>query len=725
LPLSGTKDMAGSSSGGSFLTNVLSNSTDNAAEAASQETAKTLARAESSPQMGGFALASARRQRGGVRSSFLGAQRDPEMAQAIQAAAEATQAGGGAGAPNPGWGATVEARTAPREQFGIGLRRPPPAPTVPVAAVVPQQQVYGNFSSVVDPSVNQFAGAPEAVYTQVPAGGYLSNQNQFAGAPEAVYTQVSSVGLDPQASQFAAASGPSAGGFHPLGAPPAVAPTGAPPGASGLAATPTGTYSTLNGGGSAFERPIESDPTPTTAASASSLLLKVRIAAVRGTKTVKFAANTSVQSTVDSLNARLPEQARSDHMALFTQTGQKLDASATLGECGVCNLQELELKRNPMYEIWRRADYLERQSAEETPAGGGFAALRKPRKAPLMLPHDINTVDAVRALSKWGAPPQIGRAEDEHGARAFKQHPVTGSRQELKGTEFPLLHLYKLQSNDILLLVHNATEEIIECVVAYSPLADDAPSPHLMRSKSCDEMASPHAGGVPRSRKPDSGASYIARKLGNTKLGNTLRMRTGGGDSGHISGPSNVVHKTHVDFDFQWQGSESPEEVFELGKRLGTGSWGSVFVATHRASGFKVACKVVQANAKARTVLSQEIEALKKCNNSALLSYFGTVLTDTSVWILTEYCAYGSIKDVMDVSKQNLLDQQIAYVVLGTLKGLSFLHAKKLVHLDIKSANIMLTEQGETKLGDFGGECCRFFDFFSVFFFLFFFFVSF
>jgi serine/threonine protein kinase len=46
-----------------------------------------------------------------------------------------------------------------------------------------------------------------------------------------------------------------------------------------------------------------------------------------------------------------------------------------------------------------------------------------------------------------------------------------------------------------------------------------------------------------------------------------------------------------------------------------------------------------------------------------------------------------------------LSEAQCGYVVLGTLKGLCHLHALHILHLDIKAANILLTDAGEVKLG--------------------------
>ena len=49
-----------------------------------------------------------------------------------------------------------------------------------------------------------------------------------------------------------------------------------------------------------------------------------------------------------------------------------------------------------------------------------------------------------------------------------------------------------------------------------------------------------------------------------------------------------------------------------------------------------------------------------------------------------DYCAIGSIKDYINLTLEPLEEPQIVEVVLGSLKGLAYLHSQKIIHLDIK-----------------------------------------
>lgn len=71
----------------------------------------------------------------------------------------------------------------------------------------------------------------------------------------------------------------------------------------------------------------------------------------------------------------------------------------------------------------------------------------------------------------------------------------------------------------------------------------------------------------------------------------------------------------------------------------------------------------------------------------------------SSSFVVQDYCGAGSLKDVMKLAQDTLTERQAKYVTSGTVKGLLCLHNMKILHLDIKSANILLTDAGDVKLG--------------------------
>jgi len=64
-----------------------------------------------------------------------------------------------------------------------------------------------------------------------------------------------------------------------------------------------------------------------------------------------------------------------------------------------------------------------------------------------------------------------------------------------------------------------------------------------------------------------------------------------------------------------------------------------------------------------------------------------------------EYCAGGSVKDVMKECNRKLTEEEISVIIYWVVKGLHYLHSHKFLHRDVKSSNILLSLDGHAKLG--------------------------
>lgn len=68
-----------------------------------------------------------------------------------------------------------------------------------------------------------------------------------------------------------------------------------------------------------------------------------------------------------------------------------------------------------------------------------------------------------------------------------------------------------------------------------------------------------------------------------------------------------------------------------------------------------------------------------------------------------EYCGAGSVTDLVKSTKTHSLKEEwIAYISREILRGLNHLHRNKIIHRDIKGQNVLLTDDAEVKLVDFG-----------------------
>eukprot|EP00456_Euglypha_rotunda_P058819 TRINITY_DN4895_c0_g1_i3.p1 TRINITY_DN4895_c0_g1~~TRINITY_DN4895_c0_g1_i3.p1 ORF type:complete len:203 (-),score=15.46 TRINITY_DN4895_c0_g1_i3:14-622(-) len=101
--------------------------------------------------------------------------------------------------------------------------------------------------------------------------------------------------------------------------------------------------------------------------------------------------------------------------------------------------------------------------------------------------------------------------------------------------------------------------------------------------------------------------------------------------------------------------------------------------------------------------IEQEIAVLKEIRHVNTVSYYGSVRSEEDrLILLMEYCDGGSLQDLIKRRTEPMRESHIAYVLRCTLLALCHLHENKIVHRDIKAANILLTLNGMVKLTDFG-----------------------
>mmetsp|Transcript_13471 Transcript_13471/g.20412 ORF Transcript_13471/g.20412 Transcript_13471/m.20412 type:complete len:519 (+) Transcript_13471:54-1610(+) len=144
-----------------------------------------------------------------------------------------------------------------------------------------------------------------------------------------------------------------------------------------------------------------------------------------------------------------------------------------------------------------------------------------------------------------------------------------------------------------------------------------------------------------------------------------------------------------------------PREVYQLLEVLGEGSYGTVYRGLHKEKQEHFAIKKIKIENEDNEV-EKEINILKQCDSDFIVRYEATYQTDEHIWIVIEYCGGGSLLDLMNINQTTLSEEQICAIVKDSLLGLKYLHALGKVHRDIKAGNILLTEQGDVKLADFG-----------------------
>ncbi|CAB1352612.1 unnamed protein product [Coregonus sp. 'balchen'] len=153
-----------------------------------------------------------------------------------------------------------------------------------------------------------------------------------------------------------------------------------------------------------------------------------------------------------------------------------------------------------------------------------------------------------------------------------------------------------------------------------------------------------------------------------------------------------------------------PAGIFELVEVVGNGTYGQVYKGRHVKTGQLAAIKVMDVTEEEEEEIKAEINMLKKYSHHRnIATYYGAFVKksppghDDQLWLVMEFCGAGSVTDLVKNTKGNSLKEDwIAYICREILRGLSHLHQHKVIHRDIKGQNVLLTENAEVKLVDFG-----------------------
>lgn len=148
-----------------------------------------------------------------------------------------------------------------------------------------------------------------------------------------------------------------------------------------------------------------------------------------------------------------------------------------------------------------------------------------------------------------------------------------------------------------------------------------------------------------------------------------------------------------------------PAEFKEV-RTIGKGGFGCVYELEHIPTGLKLAGKQINEESLTevnKQALNRENNIMKQINSPYAVKYYGQIIFKGKITVLMDFCDRGSLRDIMDYRDKTLTEPQIAFVMHDLLTALNLLHKKlRIVHRDIKAANILATSTGEMKLTDFG-----------------------
>ncbi|XP_029647511.1 aurora kinase C [Octopus sinensis] len=144
---------------------------------------------------------------------------------------------------------------------------------------------------------------------------------------------------------------------------------------------------------------------------------------------------------------------------------------------------------------------------------------------------------------------------------------------------------------------------------------------------------------------------------------------------------------------------------FDIGKPLGKGKFGSVYLAREKRSKFIVALKVLfksqLQSAGVEHQLRREIEIQSHLRHPNILRLYGYFHDKSRVYLILEYAPEGELYKHLQ-RKHRFSEETAASYIAQMAAALQYCHQKKVIHRDIKPENILLGLKGELKIADFG-----------------------
>lgn len=144
---------------------------------------------------------------------------------------------------------------------------------------------------------------------------------------------------------------------------------------------------------------------------------------------------------------------------------------------------------------------------------------------------------------------------------------------------------------------------------------------------------------------------------------------------------------------------------FEVGRPLGNGKFGRVYLARTKKHKYIVALKVLRKSQLEKNQvehqLRREIEIQTHLVHKNILRMFGYFWDEKRIYLILEYAPGGELYKRL-TSKGRFTEHETAKYVVEMARALDYCHKKHVIHRDIKPENLLLGLNGELKIADFG-----------------------
>jgi aurora kinase, other len=150
---------------------------------------------------------------------------------------------------------------------------------------------------------------------------------------------------------------------------------------------------------------------------------------------------------------------------------------------------------------------------------------------------------------------------------------------------------------------------------------------------------------------------------------------------------------------------------FELGRPLGRGKFGQVWLARERSRGYIVALKIIPIreiqNAETARQVRREIDIHSNLRHDNILRMYGHFYDGDNIYLILEYASKGEFFKFLSERGGRFGEQEASAYIRQLIHALAYMNGYSVIHRDIKPENLLLGSDDNLKLADFGWAVCN------------------